>query len=74
MICGTGLDLLQSSGKYPCAVCRTGVANNSIYYNGSKLWVHEKCSGLQRMTPNPDIGAHGNARPFDGRPQNEVQV
>ena len=21
MICGTGMDLLQSSGKYPCAVC-----------------------------------------------------
>ena len=26
MICGTGLDLLQSSGEFPCAVCRTGVA------------------------------------------------
>ena len=25
MICGTGLDLLQSSGEFPCAVCRTGV-------------------------------------------------
>ena len=23
MICGTGLDLPQSSGKFPCAVCRT---------------------------------------------------
>ena len=21
MICGTGLDLLQSSGKFPCAIC-----------------------------------------------------
>ena len=31
MICGTDLDLLQSSGEYPCAVCRTGVGNNSIY-------------------------------------------
>ena len=30
MICGTGLDLLQSSEEYPCAVCRTGVGNNSI--------------------------------------------
>ena len=37
MICGTGLDLLQSSGEYPCAVCRTGVGNNSIYCNGCKL-------------------------------------
>ena len=24
MICGTGLDLLQSSGEFPCAICRTG--------------------------------------------------
>ena len=39
MICGTGLDLLQSSDEYPCAVCRTGVDNNSIYCNGCKLWV-----------------------------------
>ena len=77
MICGTGLDLLQSSGEYPCAVCRTGVGNNSIYCNGCKLWVHKKCSGLQRLTPNPDYRwarCVGNARPIDGRPQSEVQV
>ena len=77
MICGTGLDLLQSSGEYLCAVCRTGVGNNSIYCNGCKLWVHKKCSGLQRLTPNPDYRCArcmGNARPIDGRPQNEVQV
>ena len=30
MICGTGLDLLQSSGEYACTVCCTGVGNNSI--------------------------------------------
>ena len=59
MICGTGLDLLQSSGEYPCAVCRTGVGNNSIYCNGCKLWVHKKCSGLQRLTPNPDYRCDG---------------
>ena len=77
MICGTGLDLLQSSGEYPCAVCRSGVGNNSIYCNGCKLWVHKKCSGLQRLTPNPDYRCArcmGNARPIDGRPQSEVQV
>ena len=77
MICGTGLDLLQSSGEYPCAVCRTGVGGNSIYCNCYKLWVHKKCSGLQRLTPNPDYrGARcmGNACPIDSRPQNEVQV
>ena len=75
MICGTGLDLLQSSGEYPCAVCRTGVGNNSIYCNGCKLWVHKKCSGLQRLTPNPDYRCArcmANARPIDGRPQSEV--
>ena len=77
MICGTGLDLLQSSGEYPCAVCRTGVGNNSIYCNGCKLWVHMKCSRLQRLTSNHDYRCAwcmGNARPIDRRPQNEVQV
>ena len=38
MICDRGLDLLQSSGTYPCAACGTGVGNDSIYCNGSKLW------------------------------------
>ena len=33
MICGMGLDLLQSSGEYPCCSC-TGVGNNSIHCNG----------------------------------------
>ena len=77
LICGTGLDLLQSSGQYPCAVCRTGVGNNSIYCNGCNLWVNKKCSGLQRLTLNPDYRCAwcmGNALPIDGRPQNEVQV
>ena len=31
MICGRGLDLLQSSGEFPCAFCRTGVGSNSIF-------------------------------------------
>ena len=55
----------------------TWVGNNSIYCNGCKLWVHKKCSGLQRLTPNPDYRCArcmGNARPIDGRPQSEVQV
>ena len=63
--------------KYQCAVCRTGVGNNSICCNGCKLWVHKKCSRLQRLTPNPDyrcVPCMGNARPIDGRPQSEVQV
>ena len=70
--CGTGLDLLQSSGEFPCAVCRTGVGSNSIFYKGCKHWVHKKCSGLKRLTEDPDYRCtqcQGTARPLDGRPQ-----
>ena len=27
--CATGLDLLQRSGKFPCAICRTGVCSDT---------------------------------------------
>ena len=77
MICGTGLDLLQSSGEFPCTVCRTGVGSNSIFCNGCKHWVHKKCSGLKRLKKDPDYRCtrcQGTARPLDGRPQKEVQV
>ena len=57
MICGTGLDLLQSSGRFPCAVCRTDVGSNSIFCKGCKHWVHKKCSGLKGLTEDPDV--HG---------------
>ena len=77
MICGTRLDLLQSSGKFPCAVCRTGVGSNSIFCKECKHWVHKKCSGLKPLTEDPDYRCtwcQGTARPLDGRPQREVQV
>ena len=77
MICGTGLDFLQSSGQFPCTVCRTGVGSNSIFCNGCKHWVHKKCSGLKRLTKDPDYRCtrcKGTACPLDGRPQREVQV
>ena len=77
MICGTGLDLLQSSGEVPCAVCHTGVGSNSIFCKGRKHWVHKKRSGLKRLTEDPDYRCtrcKGTARPLDGRPQREVQV
>ena len=67
-----------TQGCYGChGSPRTGVCNNSIYCNGCKLWMHKKCSGLRRLTPNPDYRCArcmGNARPIDGRPQNEVHV
>ena len=77
MICGTGLDLLQSSGEFPYAVCRNGVGSNSIFCKGCKHWVHKKCSGLKRLTEDPDYRCtrcQETARPLDGRPQREVQV
>ena len=77
MICGMGLDLLMSSGEFPCAVCHTGVGSNSIFCNGCKHWVHKKCSGLKRLKKDPDYRCtrcQGTARPLDGRPQKEVQV
>ena len=43
----------------------------------ANLWVHKNCSGLQRLTPNPDYRCAqcmGNAHLIDGRPQSEVQV
>ena len=74
MICSTGLDLLQSSGKFPCDVCHTGVGSNS---NGCKHWVHKKCSGCKRLTKDPNYRCtrcQGTARPLDSTPLKEVQV
>ena len=50
MICGMGLDLLQTSGEFPCAICHTGVGSNSIFCNGCMYRVHKKCSGLKCLT------------------------
>ena len=60
-----------------CTVCRTGVGSNSIFCKSCKYWVHMKCSGLKRLTEDPDYRCtrcQGTARPLDGRPQREVQV
>ena len=72
MICGTGLDLLLSSGEFPCAICRTGVGSNSIF---CKHWVRKKCSGLKRLKKDPDYRCtryQRTAHLLDGRPQKEV--
>ena len=77
IICGMGLDLLQSSGEFPCAVCHTGVGSNSIFCNSCKHWVHKKCSGLKRLTKDPDYRCtwcQETARSLDGRPQREIHV
>ena len=77
MICVTGLDLLQSSGEFPCTVCRTEVGSNSIICSSCKYRVHKKCSGPKRLTKDPDYRCtqcQGTAHPLDGRPKKEVQV
>ena len=51
MASGLGLDILQDSGKFPCAVCRTGVGRSSIRCSKCNLWVHyKKCSGLKTLS------------------------
>ena len=64
MICGTGLDLLQSSGKFPCAVRHTGVGSNSKWLQALGAqemqwdWALENRPWLQMyMVP-------GNCTPF----------
>ena len=51
--------------------------SNSIFSNGCKRWVCKKCSGLKRLTKDPDYRCtqcKGTAHLLDGRPQKEVQV
>ena len=79
MASGHHLDVLQDSGKYPCAVCRSGVGSASIMCSKCLHWVHKKCSGLNTLTPDPTYqcprcrGDPG-VRPIDGRPFKNVQV
>ena len=71
---------LQDSGKFPCAVCRTGVGRSSIRCSKCNLWVHyKKCSGLKTLAEDMSYkclrcrGEPG-VRPIDGRSFKEVEV
>ena len=62
--------------KFPCAIYGTRVGSNSIFCNDCKHWVLKKCSGLKRLTKDPDYRCtwcQGTARPLDSRPQREVR-
>ena len=80
MASGLGLDILQDSGKFPCAVCRTGVGRSSIRCSKCNLWVHyKKCSGLKTFSEDlsyecPRCRGVPGVRPVDGRPFKEVEV
>ena len=82
MASGLDLDVLRDSGKFPCAVCRTGVGERAaIMCSTCNHWVHKKCCGLKAISVNIDptykcprcCGAPG-VRPIDGRPFKEVEV
>ena len=80
MASGLGLDILQDSGKFPCAVCRMGVGRSSIRCSKCNLWVHyKKCSGLKTLSEDlsyecPRCRGVPGVRPVDGRPFKEVEV
>ena len=46
LVSGVDLDVLQKSGKYPCAICCKGVGKNSIECSQCKLWVHKGCNRI----------------------------
>ena len=76
MFCSDGTNTLKDSGKFPCAVCRSGVGSNSIYCNFCDHWVHKKCSGIvKKLKPDPSYKCPrccGLARPIDCRSVKEV--
>ena len=79
MASGPDLDVLHDSGKFPCAVCRTGVGRASIYCLKCVHWVHKKCSGLKTLAEDPTFQCprcqvDPGVRPIDGRPFEKVQV
>ena len=77
MICGMCLDLLQSSGEFPCAICQIGAGSNSIFCNGCKHWVHKKCIGHTCFTKHPDYRCtwcQGTSPPWTADHRRKVQV
>ena len=78
MISSRDLHTLQSSGKYPCAICRKGVGKNWIFCSGCSFWVHKKCSDIPgRLVEDTDFGCRrclGNAQAIDERPCVEVHL
>ena len=53
MMYGMGLDLLQSSGEFPCAICRTGVGSNSIFCNGASTGCTQEMQWAQALDKGP---------------------
>ena len=50
---GLWLDILQDSGKFPCAVCHSGVGRSSIQCSKCNLWVHYKNAWASKHSVSP---------------------
>ena len=80
MASGLGLDILQDSGKFPCAVCRTGVGRSSIRCSKCNLWVnYKKCLGLKTLAEDmsyecPRCRGEPGVHPIDGGPFKKIEV
>ena len=78
MITARDLQTLQTSGKYPCAVCRKGNGKSSIFCSACLFWVHKKCSDVPgKLVEDPDFRCKrclGTAQAIDGRLCTEVQL
>ena len=78
MVSGVDLDVLQKSGKYPCAVCCKGVSNDSIKCLQCKLWVRKRYSSITGWLVNAwnytCPRCKGNSRPIDSRAMTQVDV
>ena len=80
MASGLGMDILQDSGKFPCAVCHTGVVRSSIRWSKCNLWVHyKKCLILKTFSGDmsyecPRCHGEPGVPAIDGRPFNEFEV
>ena len=76
MVCGPQVSVLRDSGKYPCGVCRKGVASNSICCHGRSHWIHKTFTSIRgKLIPVPTFRfsrCFRTARPIDGRPYGHV--
>ena len=78
LVFGDDQDFLQKSGKYPCAVCCSGVGRNSILCSQCMLWLHKTCSGITKLLIKYPIyicpRCKGESQPINGWTVTEVDV
>ncbi|ESN99468.1 hypothetical protein HELRODRAFT_163018 [Helobdella robusta] len=70
MCCKVRTGQVENSAKWPCAVCKTGVGENSIICSACKKWVHKRCSGL---IGSLKVAAFSCKRCVDGGEQKDIK-